>query len=208
MVKTEIKAPVACRIPQALRQQLETEAAEEGQSLAGYMESILENRNTSADTVNTDYDAAEIFGKLMAEYERAETLEAEIAQLKAASKNAQVQQDNERILALKTQLLQSERQYQELSQRHTSVTTERDTAVKLPTLALPKWWSPEHYKLTVPYMKALSSKHSDYSTEQLLLSAVAVTVANEENSFFVYTLKDFWRKNPHFLNLQTPVATR
>jgi hypothetical protein len=57
-------------------------------------------------------------------------------------------------------------------------------------------------------MKELSEKHPDYSAEQLLLSAVAVATANEENSFFVYTLKDFWRKKPHFLNLQTPVVTR
>lgn len=211
MGKTEIKAPVACRIPNELRQQLETEAAEEGQSLANYMASILENRNTPVNATNaadSDELEAEIFGKLMEEYERAEALEAENAQLKAASKAVEVQQDNERILALKTQLAQTERQYQDLLQRHTRVATERDTLAKLPTHALPTWWSPEHYNETVPYIKSLSSKHPDYSAEQLLLSAVAVAAANEENSFFVYTLKDFWRRNPHFLNLQTPVATR
>jgi predicted DNA binding CopG/RHH family protein len=208
MGKTDIKAPVACRIPSELRQQLETEAAEEGQSLANYMASILENRNAPANAANSDESEAEMFGKLMEEYERAEALEAENAQLKAASKAVQVQQDNERILALKTQLAHNERQYQDLLQRHTRVATERDTLAKLPTHALPKWWSPEHYNETVPYIKSLSSKHPDYSAEQLLLSAVAVAAANEENSFFVYTLKDFWRRNPHFLNLQTPVATR
>jgi hypothetical protein len=262
MGKTGNKSPVACRITSDLRQQMEIEAAEEGQSLSSYMELLLLTRynavNVAALTaenaqlkaaskavqiqvdnehilalkkqlvqsekqcqelsqrhasITTERDAAtdaeaEMFGKLMEQCERTEALEAENAQLKAASKAVQVQQDNERILALKTQLAQSERQYQDLSQRHTNVTTERDALANLPKSVLLDWWSLEYYKETIPYMKALRSEHPDYSVEQLLLSAIAVTAANEKNSIFVYTLKDFWRKNPHFLNLQTPVVTR
>jgi hypothetical protein len=262
MGKTEIKAPVACRITSDLRQQLAIEAAKEGQNLSSYIELLLLTRhdavnvaalvaenaqlkeaskavqiqadnehilalktqlvqsekqcqelsqrhaNITAERDEATETEAEMFGKLMEQCERTEALETENAQLKAASKAVQIQQDNERISALKTQLTQSERQYQDLSQRHTSLARERDALAKVPTNTLPKWWSPEHYNLTIPYMKELSSKHPDYSPEQLLLSAVAVAAANEENSFFVYTLKDFWRRNPHFLNLQTPVVTR
>jgi myosin heavy subunit len=262
MEKTDRKSPVACRITSDLRQQMEIEAAEEGQSLSSYMELLLLTRHNAVNvaaltaenaqlkaaskavqiqvdnehilalktqlvqsekqyqellqrhaSITTERDAAteteaEMFGKLMEQCERTEALETENAQLKAASKAVQIQQDNERISALKTQLTQSERQYQDLSQRHTSLARERDALAKVPTNTLPKWWSPEHYNLTIPYMKELSSKHPDYSPEQLLLSAVAVAAANEENSFFVYTLKDFWRRNPHFLNLQTSVLTR
>ena len=205
MKESTIKMPVACRIPKELRQELETEAAENGQNLSCYLETLLANRHNAASADDTE---AQMFAVMVEAAERAEALEAENAQLKAASKAVQVQQDNERILALKNQLAQTERQYQDLSQRHTSVAQERDALAKVPTNTLPKWWSPEHYNQTIPYIKELSSKHPDYSVEQLLLSAVAVAAANEENSFFVYTLKDFWRKNPHFLNLQTPVVTR
>lgn len=205
MKESTIKMPVACRIPKELRQELETEAADNGQNLSCYMETLLANRHNAT---NSDDTEAQMFGLMVEASEREEALEAENAQLKAAAKAVQVQQDNERILALKTQVAQTERQYQDLSQRHTSVKTERDALAKVPTNTLPKWWSPEHYNQTIPYMKELSSKHPDYSAEQLLLSALAVAAANEENNFFVYTLKDFWRKNPHFLNLQTPVVTR
>jgi myosin heavy subunit len=185
----------------ALRTQL-AESEKWYQDLSQRHASITTERDEATDA------EAEMFGKLTEQCERTEALEAENTQLKAASKAIQVQQNNERILALKTQLAQTERQYQDLSQRHTSLARERDALAKVPTNTLPKWWSPEHYNLTIPYMKELSSKHPDYSPEQLLPSAVAVAAANEENSFFVYTLKDFWRKNPHFLNLQTPVVTR
>jgi hypothetical protein len=205
MKESTIKMPVACRIPKELRQELETEAADNGQNLSCYMETLLANRHNVA---NSDDTEAQMFGLMVEASEREEALEAENAQLRAASKAVQVQQDNERILALKTQLAQTERQYQDLLQRHSSVEAERDALAKVPTNTLPKWWSPEHYNQTIPYMKELSSKHPDYSAEQLLLSAVAVAAANEENSFFVYTLKDFWRRNPHFLDLQTPVVTR
>jgi chromosome segregation ATPase len=205
MKESTIKMPVACRIPKELRQELETEAAENGQNLSCYLETLLANRHNVASADDTE---AQMFAVMVEAAERAEALEAENAQLKEAAKSIQVQQDNERIVALKTQLAQTERQYQDLLQRHTSVKTERDALAKVPTSTLPKWWSPEHYNQTIPYMKELSSKHPDYSAEQLLLSAVAVAAANEENSFFVYTLKDFWRRNPHFLNLQTPVVTR
>ena len=178
------------------------------QSESQYQELLQRHASVKTERDDLDTAATEMFGKMTAKSECVEALEAENAQLKAASKAKQVQQDNERILALKNQLTQSEQHYQDLLQRHTSVKTERDALAKVPTNTLPKWWSPEHYNLTIPYMKELSSKHPDYSAEQLLLTAVAVAAANEENNFFVYTLKDFWRKNPHFLNLQTPVATR
>jgi hypothetical protein len=185
----------------ALKRQL-AQSKSQYQELSQLYTSITAERDSSHDA------AAEMFGKMVEQSERVEALEAENAQLIAASKAVQVQRDNDRILALKRQLVQSERQYLDLLQCHTNVAKERDALAKVPTNTLPKWWSPEHYNQTIPYMKELSSKHSDYSAEQLLLSAVAVAAANEENSFFVYTLKDFWRKNPHFLNLQTPVATR
>ena len=205
MKESTIKMPVACRIPKELRQELETEAADNGQNLSCYLQTLLANRHNAT---NSDDTEAQMFSLMVEASEREKALEAENAQLRAASKAVQVQQDNERILALKTQLAQTERQYQNLSQRHASVTTERDALANLPKSVLPDWWSLEYYKETIPHMKELRSIHPDYSVEQLLLSAVAVAAANEKNSLFVYTLKDFWRRNPHFLNLQTPVVTR
>ena len=72
--------------------------------------------------------------------------------------------------------------------------------------ALPSWWSLENYRAAMPYLKELKSKHPNCTIEQLLLSAFAVTTTNENNWVEVYTLNDFWKRNPHFLNLQTQTA--
>jgi hypothetical protein len=125
MKKSTIKMPIAARVSAELRRQLEIEASEKGQNLSVYMESVLANRHTSTYFENVE---AEMSSKFMEEHERAETLAAENKRLIAASKAVQVQQDNDRILALKTQLAQSERQNQELSQLYTGITAERDSS--------------------------------------------------------------------------------
>jgi hypothetical protein len=94
MKESTIKMPVACRIPKELRQELETEAAENGQNLSCYMETLLANRH-NAD--NSDDTEAQMFSLMVEASERESALEAENAQLKAASKAVQIQQDNERI---------------------------------------------------------------------------------------------------------------
>ncbi len=201
MEKKEVRSPVACRILPDLRQQLESEAAEKGQSLSSYMESILTRRSVELIVNETSNEVlAEMqrqIGELKTDNERLNTLSQPI--------NAEL--DNERIAALKTQLAQTERQYQDLMQRYKDLKVERDALPKTPVVnALPTWWSLENYKATVPHLKELKSKYPDCSIEQLLLSAIAVTATNENNWVEVYTLKDFWKRNPHFLNHQTQIV--
>lgn len=199
MEKKEVRAPVACRILPDLRQQLEEEAAQAGQSLSSYMESIFLVRRKEATVNEKDTETLAAMLNQIAE------LKAENERLRALPPTVNVQMDTEGIEVLKAQLVQSESQYQDLANRYKSLTAEHNVPAQAPTSvnSLPNWWSLENYRNTVPYLKELKSKHPDYSIEQLLLSAVAVAVTNENNWLHVYTLTDFWKRNPHFLNLQT-----
>lgn len=200
MKKNEVRTPVACRILPDLRQQLELEAAKEGQSLSSYMESILMHRSAESTVNETSNEVFEAMEKQIDELKR------ENERLKDLPKPVNVELGTEDITSIKTQLGQTEKQYQDLMQRYKDLKVEHDALPKAVVKALPSWWSLENYKATVPYLKELKSKHPNLSTEQLLLSALAVTVTNENNWVEVYTLKDFWKRNPHFLNLQTPTA--
>jgi hypothetical protein len=202
MEKKEVRAPVACRILPDLRQQLEEEAAEVGQSLSSYMESVLLVRRKEATVNEKDTEALAAMLNQIAE------LQAENERLRALPPDVNVQMDIEDIEALKAQLAQSESQYQDLANRYKSLTAERNVPAQASTSvnSLPSWWSHENYRNTVPYLKELKSKHPDCSIEQLLLSAVAVAVTNENNWVHVYTLTDFWKRNPHFLNPETQIA--
>lgn len=201
MKKNEVRTPVACRILPELRQQLELEAVKEGHSLSSYMELILMRRSAES-TVNETSN--EVFKAMQKQIDE---LKTENERLKDLPKPVNLELDTEGITAIKTQLGQTEKQYQDLMQRYKDLKVERDALPKAPAVnGLPSWWSLENYRSTVTYLKELKSKHPNYSTEQLLLSALAVTVTNENNWVEVYTLKDFWKRNPHFLNLQTPTA--
>ncbi len=105
-------------------------------------------------------------------------LKTENERLRELPQPVNAELDNEDTEAIKTQLAQTERQYQDLVQRHKDLKVERDALPKAPVVnALPTWWSLENYKATVPHLKELKSKYPDCSIEQLLLSAIAVTVA-------------------------------
>ena len=201
MEKKEVRSPVACRILPDLRQQLESEAAEEGQSLSSYMELILTRRSVESTVNETSNEVFEAMQKQIDE------LKSENERLSDLPQPVNVGLDIEGVEAFKTKSEQTERQYQDLMHSYQDLKIEHQALFKVPAVnALPSWWSLENYKATVPYLKELKSKHPSFSTEQLLLSAVAVTATNENNWVEVYTLKDFWKRNPHLLNLQTQTA--
>ena len=199
MGKNEVRQPIACRILPDLRQELELEAANEGHSLSSYMESILRCRSTESTVNETPNDVFEAMQKQIDE------LKNENERLSNLKQPVNGESDTEVITVLKTQLGQTEKEYQELMQQYNDLKIEHASLPKVPVAS---WWSIENYRAAIPYLKELKSKHPKYSTEQLLLSALAVTATNEKNWVEVYTLNDFWKRNPHFLNHQTPTAKK
>lgn len=196
----EKKVVLSCRIEPDLKEELTHEAAEEGIALSSYIESLLIHR----DTEFTLQDEEEGNSDLIAELQnRIEELEDENTEMREHfGKLDNTPQYTGRELELETQVKQLEKEYLNLSQRFKDLMTERDALLKAGSTGLPNWLSPECYNQMVNILNQLKSQHKAYTHEELLLSAVAVTHENDKSFFTTYTLKDFWERNPNFINLK------
>jgi hypothetical protein len=190
MENLEKKVVVACRMVPDLKEQLAQEAEEGGLTLSSYIETTLAQRHfmnpINEDSENEDEKVFELQNRI-------EELEAQRDTVTIYS------MDTSKNLELETQLKQVEREYLNLSQRFKDLMTEREALLKAKSTGLPNWLSQEYYNAVVNYVQQLKGKHQEYSHEQLLLSALAVTHTNENNLVTTYTMKDFWRRNPNFI---------
>ena len=182
------KITVGCRMSTELREQLETEARQESQTLSAYIETLLMRR----DNVHVDVNDLKM---------RLYQLEAENQALRAAqaqnaghpAENAATSSDavhQEAVIrALKLQKMELQTELRRLA-------TERDTIMRLQTDHRPGWLSASGYDKTLEYIGKIRQQYPDVSPEQALLSALAVTWRNERSLFFVLTLGDYWKRYP------------
>ena len=200
MESIEKKVVLSCRIEPDLKEKLTHEAVEEGIALSSYIESLLIHRDSKSTFVDEEEDNSELMAGLQ---NRIEELEDENTELREHfSKLDTPPQYTGRELELETRVKQLEKEYLNLSHRFKDLMTERDALLKAGSTGLPNWLSTECYNQIVKHLKELKRAHSEYTHEELLLSAVAVALKNDNSLFNVYTLEDFWSRNPHFLNLK------
>jgi hypothetical protein len=200
MANINKKIVLSCRIEPYLKEELAYEAIMQDEVLSSYIESILIDRD---DKIFLEAEVDSNAGIMTALLNRIEELKEENTELRECRKDfddTPKYTSNE--LELETQVKQLEKEYLNLSQRFKDLMTERDALLKAGSTGLPDWLSTECYNQIVAQLKQLKRRHSQYSAEDLLLSAVTVTVENERNSVVSYTLTDYWERNPHFINLK------
>ena len=195
----ESKVVLSCRIEPDLKDELITEATEEGVALSSYIESLLVQRNTEFTLQEEKEDDSDFIDGLL---NRVKELEDENTELKESVEKTDTPQYSSHQLELQTQVNQLEKEYLNLSQRYKDVMTEKDALLKAGNRGTPNWLSKEIYNQIVDNLNQLKSKHDDYTHEELLLSAVAVALKNDSSFFTTYTLKDFWKRNPDFINFK------
>jgi len=182
------KITVGCRMPAELREQLETEARQEGQTLSAYIETLLMRR----DNVHVDVNDLKMrLYQLEAENQALRTVQVPNADHPAenAATSSDAAHQEAVIRALKLQKMELQTELRRL-------TTERDTIMRLQTDHRPGWLSASGYDKTLEYIGKIRQQYPSVSPEQALLSALAVTWRNERSLFFVLTLGDYWKRYP------------
>lgn len=168
-----------------LREQLETEARQENQTLSAYIETLLMRR----DNVHVDVNALQM---------RLYRLEAENQALRAAAtpnaanSDENAVQDSESDTVIRTLKLQK----MELQAELRRLAAERDTILRLQTDHRPGWLSAAGYDQMLEYLSKIRERYPAASPEQALLAALAVTWRNEGSLFFVLTLGDYFKRFP------------
>ncbi|MCC6279278.1 MAG: hypothetical protein IT262_01665 [Saprospiraceae bacterium] len=182
------KITVGCRMSTELREQLEIEARQEGQTLSAYIETLLMRR----DNVHVDVNDLKMrLYQLEAENQalRVEKVSNAGQPTENADPSSDAAQQEAVIRALKLQKMELQTELRRLA-------TERDTIMRLQTDHRPGWLSASGYDKTLEYIGKIRHQYPNVSPEQVLLSALAVTWRNERSLFFVLTLGDFWKRYP------------
>ena len=92
-----------------------------------------------------------------------------------------------------------------LSEHTKKLVQQRDTLSEMQGKVIPHWMTYEAYKQFTGYINQLMARHKNASAEQVVLSSLAVTLKNDKSFLTVYTLQDFWKRNPDFLTTKTLV---
>ena len=182
------KITVGCRLSAELREQLETEARQKGQTLSAYIETLLMRR----DNVHVDVNDLKMrLYQLEAENQALRTEQASNASLPAenAAPSPDAAQQEAVIRALKLQKMELQTELRRLA-------AERDAIMRLQTDHRPGWLSTGGYDKMIEYIGKIRQQYPAVSPEQALLSALEVTWRNERSLFFVLTLGDYWKRNP------------
>ncbi len=169
------KPTVGCRMSLELREQLENEAREAGQTLSAHIETVLLQRG------NADVDVEALKHKVF-------LLEAENAELLRQSRLPEIfpMQNEPEIRSLKQQVL-------ELREHLRRAIAERNTLAKVQGEQSPFWLSKMGYQNVVIKLQKMKSRFPANSLEQLLLSSLDIVLHNE-TAFRVRTLRNVLTK--------------
>jgi chromosome segregation ATPase len=182
------KITVGCRISTELREQLESEARQQRQTLSAYIETLLMRR----DNVHVDVNDLKM---------RLYQLEAENQALRSEkASNAAHSGDNAGLASgpehTETVIRTLKLQKMELQTELRRLAAERDTIMRVQTDQRPGWLSASGYDKVLEHVSKIRERYPAVSPEQALLAALAVTWRNEHSLFFVLTLGDYWKRYP------------
>ncbi len=182
---TSPKITVGCRMSAELREQLEEEARNAGETLSAHIESLLIRR------VNVHVDVNDLKMRLF-------QLEAENAELKQKQPNnaGEINPASPDHLALATAVRSLKSQKLELVEQLRRITAERDALARFQSTATPPWLSDTAYREVLNYLEKIWQQYPKADYEQILVSSLAVTWKNIKNLLFVYTLEDYWKRFP------------
>lgn len=202
-VKETNKTTLTFRLSEQLKEELTVEAQEKQLTASAYVEHLMMSREQG--------NEGQIL-LMQSLKERIIQLELENEKLRCAQDVTPVSTDvtvdqvpikdlTDKIATITMENKSLRTQQYETQEHLKRIVQERETLLKLRGRMYPHWFSEEGYQQFIGQINKLAEIHRGSSAEQIVLSAMGVTLENEKSTFFVNRLSGFWKQNPHFLTI-------
>ena len=200
-MKNDLKKTLTFRLSSQLKDDLTAEAQAKDLTPSHYVESLILSRelDDSGSSITIQSLKERIIQIELENEKLRQTAEMKPVHANAYVHEAQMTLFSDKMAELNIENKSLRQRNYEMEEHTKQLVQQRDTLAQMQGKVIPHWMTQEGYQQFINDIKQLKTRHEDLLAEQLVLSAMAVTLENEKSSFNVYNLKDFLELKPNFL---------